>query len=213
MSTTHPLAGSTLFITARSPFARRVRVALLEYGIPFQEKVENILEPTAELIATNPLARVPALVTPSGEVMIESGLLLQHIWDGLGAAAAPLRPADAAARRRADWFSGLATGILDKCIEYYFEGMRPEAHRDPAVIQEVRDCAERTLATWERALEGRDLLVTDTVTQADLDVVIALTYLDLRVDRTWKARYPRLADLQTRLEGRESMRATFPPPL
>lgn len=213
MSTPHPLAGSTLFITARSPFARRVRVALLEYGIPFVEKVENILEPTAELIARNPLARVPTLVTPEGEIMVESGLILQHVWDGLGEAAAPLRPREAGARRRADWHSGLATGLLDKCIEYYFERMRPEPHQDAAVIQEVRDCAARTLQTWERALEKREWLVGDVVTQTDFDVTIALTYLDLRVDRAWKARFPALVGLQGRVEERESFGRTAPPPL
>lgn len=214
MSTPHPLAGSTLFVTARSPFARRVRVVMHELGIPFEEQVENILEPTADLIARNPLARVPTLVTPDGELLVESGVILQHVWDGLPEGSS-LRPTERAARRRADLFSGLAAGLCDKCIEYYFERMRPEPHQDPAVIQEVRDCAARTLQTWERALEGeeREHLVGDGLTHADLDVAIALTYLDLRVDRAWKTRFPGLAGLQERVEARESFRRTAPPPL
>ena len=38
MSTDHPLASCTLFVTLRSCFARRVRVALLETGVPFEER-------------------------------------------------------------------------------------------------------------------------------------------------------------------------------
>ncbi len=211
MSTSHPLANSTLFVTSRSPFARRVRVVMLEAGIPFTEKLENILEPTDDLIAHNPLARVPTLVTQEGEVLVESGVILQHVWEGLPHGS-PLRPTERGARRRADLFSGLAAGLCDKCIEFYFERMRPAAHQDPTVLQEVRDCAERTLATWERALEGREWLVGDGVTAADFDVTIALSYLDLRVDRAWKARFPRAAALQARVEERESFRRTAPPP-
>ena len=213
MSTDHPLASCTLFVTLRSCFARRVRVALLETGVPFEERMDDVLAPSGDLIARNPLARVPTLVTRAGEIMVESGLILQHLWDGLGDAAAPWRPADAAARRRADLFSGLAVGLNDKCIEYYFERTRPEAHQDPSILQEVRDCAARTLQTFERALEGgREHLVGDGVSFADLDVAIALTYMDLRVDRSWKERFPALAALQARAEERESMRRTAPPP-
>lgn len=212
LATEHPLAGCTLFVSARSPFARRVRVALLETGLPSQERAEDVLAPTDELIAVNPLARVPTLVTTAGEVMVESGLILQHLWEGLGGAASPLRPADAASRRRADLLSGLAVGLNDKSVEHYFERLRPAPHQDPALLQEVRGCVERTLRTFERALDGREHLVGDGLTFADLDVSIALTYLDLRVDRTWKARLPALAALQARAEARESMRRTAPPP-
>ena len=52
---------SVLYISARSPFARRVRLALLENKIRFSEKVFDVFNPLPELITVNPLARVPAL--------------------------------------------------------------------------------------------------------------------------------------------------------
>lgn len=208
----HPFANATLFASARSPFARRVRVALLEAGVPFEEKIENVLEPTAELIAVNPLARVPTLRLTTGEVLVESQVILEHLFAGLGDGARRFRPTDLAGRRRSDLFSGLAFGLCEKAVEFFFDQSRPEPQRDPVVVEEVRACADRTMTLLEAALAGREHLVTDAACAADFDVTVALTYHDLRVDRSWKARFPRLAALQQRVEAREAFKKTVPPP-
>lgn len=208
----HPFAGSTLFVSARSPFARRVRIAFLEADLPFEERTENVLEPSPQLIAVNPLARVPALRLPAGEVLVESQLILERFWQGLGAAAARFVPADPTERLRADLFSGLAIGLCEKSVEYYFEVLRPAAQRDQAVVDEVRACAERVMAAAEAALARGPGLLGARDVQADWDLVIALTYYSLRVERDWRRRFPRLAALQDRLEARPSFARTAPPP-
>lgn len=59
-----------LFCNATSPFARKVRVALHEMGLA--ERVEEIITdpfaaaPPPELLAANPLSRIPTLITDEG---------------------------------------------------------------------------------------------------------------------------------------------------
>ncbi|MEY2988598.1 MAG: Glutathione S-transferase, N-terminal domain, partial [Pseudomonadota bacterium] len=58
------LAGqSTLYGSSRSPFARRVRLALLSRSIPFQWKelsLSEIFPPSPELLRVNPMGLIPA---------------------------------------------------------------------------------------------------------------------------------------------------------
>jgi glutathione S-transferase len=203
----NPLAGSTLFVSARSPFARRVRIAFLEDDLPFTEKVVDVMAPPPELIAKNPLARVPTLVTPQGEVLVESQVILEHLGDHAAG-----RPTERGARRRADLFSALATGLCEKAVEYFFDSQRPAAQRDAALQDEVKQCGERVMVAAEAALGTAEYLIGKSPASCDRDLAIALTYWDLRVGREWKTRFPRIAALQARLEARESFKRTAPPP-
>lgn len=206
----HPLARCTLFVSLRSPYARRVRVAFLELGLPYQEELADVLAPSAALVAVNPLARVPALRTRDGATLVESQLILEQLLAPLGAGAARLRPTGGPARARADLVTGLSLGLCDKAIEWFFEHLRPAPTRDAALLDEIRGIAARTFAALEAQLAGTPL--DQEAPAAAWDLGIALAYWDLRVDRGWRAGHPRLADLAARLDARESFRKTAPPP-
>ena len=51
-----------LIIARPSPYARKVRVALIEKNIPFETMVENPWLPDTRISSSNPLGKVPALV-------------------------------------------------------------------------------------------------------------------------------------------------------
>lgn len=70
----------TLYISARSPFARRVKLALLENKITFEQKILNVFEPQPELTSLNPLSRVPVVKLKDGQVLIDSNLILQEFY-------------------------------------------------------------------------------------------------------------------------------------
>lgn len=211
-TTDHPLAGATLFVSARSPFARRVRVALLETGVPVRERVEDVLRPSAELLQANPLGRVPTLVLPEGDVLVESQLILEHLFDGLGPDAAPLRREHLAQRRRADAVTGLAIGICERSVEYFFESLRPAEQRDQELLTEIRTGVAGAQARLQSHLGTGPGFLGAEPCMADFDVAIALRYFSLRVGEEWRERQPALAALCDRLEERESMRRTAPPP-
>lgn len=208
----HPFAGSTLFASLRSPFARRVRVAFLEAGLPFVERTEDVLRPSAELLAANPLGRVPTLRLPDGAVLIESQLILERFWAACSPGSAPLVPQALAARLRSDAASGLALGVCERTVALFFEGLRPPALRDAGALEEIRGELAAALGRLESLLAPGPFLLGAAPCAGDVDVAIALDYVSLRVDRGWHERHPRLLALAERLATRESLRRTAPPP-
>lgn len=209
MTSSHPFAGATLFFSARSPFARRVRVALREAGISCEERLEDVLKPSSELLGVNPFGRVPTLRLRTGEVLLESQVMLERVWES---APSPLRPRELAGRLRADAGSGLAVALCEKSVEWYFEHMRPEAHRDRELLEELRRGIEGGLARLEALLDPGPFLLGAEPSTGDVDALIALDYVSLRVGRAWAERHPRLVRLHERLSARETVRVTAPPP-
>jgi glutathione S-transferase len=199
---------STLLISLRSPFARRVRLALRETGIRHSEQIVDVWKPTEEITARNPLARVPTVVLKSGRILIDSNLILDQLY-----LAHPhsLAPRDTELRLQMLEAGVLATGMMEKTIEYFFQILRPEAHRDQELMKEAHDVIPRVLTSIENTLESRETYLSCGLTQADLDVGTALRYLVLRYSADWRGKYPRASRYLERLEDRKAFRETMPP--
>ena len=67
-----------------SPFVRRVAIALRLYGLPFEQRPWSTFGDADKLARYNPLRRVPTLVLDDGEVLIESGAMLDHLDELVG---------------------------------------------------------------------------------------------------------------------------------
>jgi glutathione S-transferase len=198
---------STLFISARSPFARRVRLAFREAGIRHSERVVDVLKPTAELLERNPLARIPVVELRNGRVLIESQLILNLMYE---AQPSPLLPEGEARIDVLQW-GALAAGVAEKTVEYFFEILRPEAHRDPELIREIEGIINRVLGRLEAAIGSRPWIVGPEITQADLDLGTMLRYLCLRHSSAWRKTHPNCSRYLESLESRPSFRETHPP--
>jgi glutathione S-transferase len=87
----------------RSPFTRRVAITLNIYGVPFEQHALSGIDNRAEVRASNPLGRIPALVLGSGETLIDSNAIIDHLDKAYGGDR-PLTPRGGAERRavRAD---------------------------------------------------------------------------------------------------------------
>jgi glutathione S-transferase len=83
-----------LFYAPASPFARIVRVALLETGIDASVRSVEVTsrDPASALLPFNPVGRVPTLELDDGTILTESLLILDYI-DAIQSAAAPKRGA------------------------------------------------------------------------------------------------------------------------
>jgi glutathione S-transferase len=205
-----PFDGCTLYVSARSPFARRVRLALREHGIRHEEKVVDVFQPTPELFQANPLGRVPAVRLANGQRIVDSYAILGAFYAGRETSWLPRAPGELA---EASYWSGLATGVCEKAVERFLESRRPAASQDPEVFQEADQAFERFVTELEARLAGSARSVVGPgMTQADLDLGSALAYWTLRVSDAWHARYPACARYAAGLEARPSMKATAPPP-
>jgi glutathione S-transferase len=87
----------TLFDVPLSPYAQKVKMALLEKGIAFEAKVPDLLAPDPAFVALSPRLEVPALV--HGDVhLFDSSVIVEYIEDCWRDA--PLLPSNPAERAR-----------------------------------------------------------------------------------------------------------------
>jgi len=103
-----------------SPFVRRVAIALELYGLQYEHRPWSTFG-DAELIAPyNPLRRVPILVLPDIEPLIESAAILDYLDELVGPGRA-LIAESGPARRQALKICALATGLNDKAVSLFYE--------------------------------------------------------------------------------------------
>jgi glutathione S-transferase len=201
-----PFAESTLYISARSPFARRVRLAFIENQIPYEEQVRDVFKPTPDFIAVNPLARVPALVLKSGEILIDSHFILGTFYELHKSALLSTNLKDQLLTRH---WSGIAVGLCEKSVEYYLENLRPEEKRDTETLDEISAIFGRVLPLFDAFIANREF-IGSKMTQADLDMGTALTYLSLRYSPQWTQNLSHAASYLARMESRPSFQKTVP---
>ena len=201
--------GCTVWITPRSPFARRVRIALLENQISFHEKICDVFHPSKDLTEVNPLARVPTVQLEDGQVLIDSHLILQSFYERAESA---LYPKDLSERREMYRWSAVATGLCDKTVEFYIDTLRPKNHQDPEVSEELSQIVGRVLSALETYLsKSKEGWIVSRFSQADVDMGAALNYLCLRYSSEWKNRFSQCARYLEKLNLRPSFERTQPP--
>jgi glutathione S-transferase len=108
--------GMVLYGRYASPFVRRVGVTLRLYGVGYRHVPLMPFGPDkAELAKFNPIARVPALQLASGEMLIDSAAILDHLDQAAGPLAS-LTPATGAARRHVLRLLAVALGANEKLV-------------------------------------------------------------------------------------------------
>ena len=103
-----------------SPFVRRVGIALRLYDMPFEQRPWSTFSDADEIAHYNPLLRVPTLVLDDGEVLIESGAILDHLDEVAGLDMCLIAPSGVE-RRHALKICALATGLADKAVSMFYE--------------------------------------------------------------------------------------------
>lgn len=201
-----------LFYSATSPYVRKVMVAATLRGL--DERLERVTvnahASPPELLAANPLSKVPALVTDDGLCLVDSPVICAFL-DSLGEAP-PLTPASGPDRWRVERLHALADGITDAAVLGRMEAMRPE--------EAAR--GEHRARLWAAVVRTLDLLEAEAATLDDaanparwtigaVALACALGYLDFRYgDRDWRAGRPRLAAWDLAVRRHPAFVATEP---
>lgn len=195
-----------------SPFVRRVAVSLKLLELKFEHKNWSVGRDQAQIRKYNPLGRVPVLVLDDGEVLTDSSAILDYLDDRIGRDRA-LLPFTGAPRRRAQALMALATGAAEKAVQIIYEGFfRPAEKRHEPWLQRLREQMDGALSVLNHAAEdeGEDWLVDEGLTQADITVTCAFTYIDeaLKLD---KKLYPALRRHVARCEKMPAFKAVYAP--
>jgi glutathione S-transferase len=200
-----------LIIARPSPFARKVRVALLEKALPFETVIENPWLPQTAVGEFNPLGKVPALVLDDGSVVHESKVIFEYI-ETLGAAPRllPEAPAERIAHKQIE---AVADGICDTIVLIALEGARPEAMRSADWVARQHKKVVAGVAELSRLLGEREWFTATGFGLAEIAAVCALDYIDFRYPAyDWRATAPNLERLRARLAERASFAGTKPEP-
>jgi glutathione S-transferase len=192
-----------------SPYVRKVRLVLLEKNIPHTYVIDPPREPGSQVARVNPLGRIPALILDDETCVFDSPVIAEYA-DSLNDAPILIPRADALARMRVKRWEALADGIVDSAVVVRTESLRPEEKQDAEISARHNDAITRALAHAAGQLGRRAWCEGDGLTLADLALVSALIYLDLRQSaRDWRGLYPDLAAWFAHVGKRPSVRATL----
>jgi glutathione S-transferase len=185
-----------------SPFVRRVAIALRLYGLPFEHRPWSTFGDADKIAPFNPLRRVPALVLDSGEALIESTAILDHLDELVGPSKAMI--ADSGPQRRQGLkICALGSGLADKAVSLIYERVLRKdqlqlwVDRCQAQIGGVLDALES-----ERAAVASLWWFGERIGHADIMVACALRFTgEAHPALFGAARYPALSAHAARCEA------------
>jgi glutathione S-transferase len=201
-----------LLYSATSPYARKVRVVAAEKKLELEVVTSDPWVVNPELIAANPLGKVPALLTDDGGSLFDSRVIVEYL-DGLSPVQR-LIPEASRDRIAVKRWEALADGLLDAALTARLESMRPDQNESSAKqISRQREKIAASLTEMTRCLGEADFCVGNALTLADIAAGCALGYLNLRFpDIAWASEHPNLARLYKSTSSRASFVATDPTP-
>jgi len=196
-----------LYYSVNSPYARKCRIVVIEKGLKDRVEFAKVdpWENPPELLAVNPLGRIPALLTESGMALCESPVICEYL-DSL-VPEPKLFPSHMAERVNVLGLAALADGIMDDAVAYVIETMkRPQDKQWPVWIKRKEDSIQRALALIAPHASGKDPLSMGTIALA-----VALAYVSFRMPHlSWRKEHPKLAAWLDEFSKRPSMETTKP---
>jgi glutathione S-transferase len=194
-----------------SPYARKVRIALAEKGLPFELVTEVPWNSTTMTPKHNPLEKLPVLILADGSSVYESNYILQYLE--LKHPEPPMLPPDVDGILAARRLEVLCDGVCDAVVLTFFERLRPAAHQSQEWHARQRRKIDGGVREIARLIGDRTFAVGSTFGHGDIAAGTVLGYLAVRFPEfDWRSLYPNLAAYSANLERRPSFVATVPVP-
>ena len=194
-----------LYYSPTSPYVRKVMACAIVRGLEsrIEKHTTNPHASPPDLVADNPLSKVPCLVTDDGMSLFGSQLICEYL-DSVGDAL-PLFPSHGATRWRALKFQSLGDGILDAAVPCRGEQGKPaEAARD-AQIARFKAAISRAVDTLESDPPHKHIDI------GSITVACALGYLDFRFGSDpWREGHPTLGAWYAEFSRNQALRETAP---
>ena len=160
-----------------TPNGVKVSIMLEEIGLPYEPHLVDFGtddQKTPEFLSLNPNGKIPAIIDPAGPGgrplgLFESGAILIYLAEKTG----QLLPADAAARYETiQWVMFQMGGIGPMFGQLgFFNKFAGREWEDKRPLERYRAESERLLGVLERRLAGREWLMGDQYTIADVATV------------------------------------------
>jgi glutathione S-transferase len=192
-----------------SPYVRRVAIALLRLGLPFEHRPISLFRQIEEFRAISPLLKAPTLIADDGSALVESTLIIEYV-ESLAPRAPRLTPGAPAARLKAYRLNGLALTVDEKAAQIHYERhLRPPETQHEPWLARVRGQLSAGLEALEReTAKTQNWLVDENLMLADITVATAFAFTQAYTpDDAPTERYPTLASYWRRAEELPEFRA------
>ena len=183
-----------ILYTPASPYAAKVRMAARYSALPCTFVQSDPLADPQDLIGSNPLGKIPALIDDDGTAVYDSRAIMQFL-DRRGSR--KIYPRNAARRTEAEVFEALCDGTMDCLLAMVYEvRFRPEEK----VHQPWLD---RQWSKVERALDHLNDNLPRTAKNlhaGHFALAALLGYLALRFEGRWERGRPKLKNWPAKFE-------------
>lgn len=160
-----------------TPNGVKVSIALEEIGLPYEAHAVDIGANETwipEFLALNPNGKIPAIIDPNGPggaplSLFESGAILLYLAEKTG----KLLPTDAAKRYEAiQWvfFQMAAIGPMFGQVGFFYK-FAGRDYEDKRPLERYRAESQRLLGVLETRLAGRQWIMDDDYTIADISML------------------------------------------
>lgn len=157
-----------------SPYVRRVAAALISRGLPYEHEPVNGYREYETASRYNPVGKVPSLVLDDGEILIDSGAIIDYLNELMPSA--PLIPAGSSARRATLKLAAIGYGIAEQGIRLYGGGRSTAPETD---TKRWRAQIQGGLRALDEAAREGGLLRAKPLDAAAITAVVAVELLAL----------------------------------
>jgi glutathione S-transferase len=194
-----------LYYSTLSPYARKVRVLIIERGLEDQVELIEVLTTDLQgpLPKSNPLAKVPTLVTENDGIVHDSPVIGEYLDGYIKTASSPGKAADL----RDKCLVATADGIMDAGYAARMEKVRPEN-------LQWQDWKDKQFGKIDRTLDQLEHQAHELPTEPTLGAIAlgcALQWIEFRhPEGQWLMNRPALAAWLHAFAKRASIMATAP---
>ncbi|MCF6299982.1 MAG: glutathione S-transferase [Proteobacteria bacterium] len=201
-----------LYYSPTSPYARKVRMLIVELGM--EQQIENIIiDPfnnKPELLQINPLGKVPTLVINEDKTLFSSPLICRYLMS--------LNKCKQLVTHLEKWqiyrWEALSDGLTDTAYNLMMENhKRPKNEQSPKWISKWSIEIKSVLGYIEKYIEE----LGPETTLAHLAIGSSIGYLDFRFQSILHKKnnvqeflYPNLLNWYSKFSNNESMKTTIP---
>lgn len=184
-----------IYCSNASPYSTKVRMAAHHAGLAAEAVVVDTNADPAELLAANPLGKIPTLVTDDGLAVYDSRAIMNFIDRQARGA---LYPRNAAKRTEVDVLEATADGVCDCLLAIVYERrFRPEEKIHQPWIDRQWQKVERALDH----LEANMPRLGKKPNAGHFALAAMLRYIELRFAGKWQRGRPKLKRYLARFEA------------
>jgi len=197
----------TLLGSSRSPFVRKVLVAAHETGlaplIELRRVIVSANKPNSEVMAANPLNKIPTLLLADGTTLYDSRVICEFFDSH--APASCLYPSELHRRWNVLRLQALGDGLMEVSILRLGEHNRPAAAQSAAHLSSYSAKVAAALDRLEQEFDD----IAGPLQVGQISIACALAYLDFRFAADgWRSGRARLGRWYEEFARRPSMQAT-----